>query len=79
MSRSLPPGLPRLRADRTKLVQVLINLVKNAGEAFDLGYYGDARFCGWGGGLPVAQAAALMAAVTTVRAGVALARRRTAA
>jgi glc operon protein GlcG len=26
---------------------------KNAQEAFDLAYYGDGRFCGWGGGVPV--------------------------
>jgi glc operon protein GlcG len=26
---------------------------KNAGEAFDLAYYGDPRYVGWGGGVPV--------------------------
>lgn len=27
--------------------------LRNTDEAFDIAYYGDARACGWGGGLPV--------------------------
>lgn len=27
--------------------------VRDAEEGFDISYYGDARFCGWGGGVPV--------------------------
>jgi glc operon protein GlcG len=27
--------------------------LRNPDEAFDIAYYGDARACGWGGGLPV--------------------------
>lgn len=30
-----PAGLPALKADRTRILQVLINLIKNAAEAFD--------------------------------------------
>jgi glc operon protein GlcG len=27
--------------------------VRDAKEGFDISYYGDPRFCGWGGGVPV--------------------------
>jgi glc operon protein GlcG len=27
--------------------------VRHADQGFDIAYYGDARFCGWGGGVPV--------------------------
>lgn len=30
-----PPGLPNMRGDRTRLLQLLVNLVKNAAEALD--------------------------------------------
>jgi len=32
---NVPPNLPRIDGDRTRLLQVLINLIKNASEAFD--------------------------------------------
>lgn len=36
---------------------------KDAGQAFDLAYYGDPRFCGWGGGVPVVIDGAVVGAI----------------
>jgi glc operon protein GlcG len=29
------------------------NAARNADKGFDIGYFGDARFTGWGGGIPI--------------------------
>ncbi len=36
ISVQLPPDLPIIKGDRTKLMQVLLNLIKNALEAIDI-------------------------------------------
>ncbi|MEO1382637.1 MAG: HAMP domain-containing sensor histidine kinase, partial [Bacteroidota bacterium] len=35
ISKNLPIDLPPIKGDKTKLIQVLVNIFKNAGEAFD--------------------------------------------
>jgi signal transduction histidine kinase len=35
VSRDVQPGLPRIEADRTRLMQVFVNVLKNVAEAFD--------------------------------------------
>ena len=37
--------------------------VRDAATGFDIGYYGDARFCGWGGGIPVRHEGKIVGAV----------------
>jgi glc operon protein GlcG len=37
--------------------------VRDSEQGFDISYYGDARFCGWGGGIPVRRDGKVVGAV----------------